>query len=139
MPQHLLDNENIAGVIVEALRKLLRRLCVARCPLSPAASKAAFKTSWAFLRDIRFLPCPFRDGKIGRFALAAPYCSRCQAISFTIACLPSLLTGTALEISSPLTMLLSKSRFDTARLFCHTSPIVRLKSSEMRPPVETPR
>ena len=42
MPQHLLDNENIAGVIVEALRKLLRRLC-RQMPVQTRSLKSHFQ------------------------------------------------------------------------------------------------
>ena len=52
--------------------------------------------------------------------------------------LPSAFTGTALNTSPPLTMDFSKSSSVTALPFCQTSLMVRLSSSEMRPPVETP-
>ena len=87
---------------------------------------------------MRCLPPPFLDGNNGRFFSAVPYCSRCQLTRASIAREPSVFTGTARETSPPLTMLLSKSKSDTDRPFCQTSPICRLSSSEMRPPVETP-
>ena len=62
----------------------------------------------------------------------------CHSMRLSIARLPSIFTGTALEISPPLTMDLSKSRSVTADPFCQTSPICRLKSSLIRPPVLTP-
>ena len=49
-----------------------------------------------------------------------------------------MFTGTALESSPPLVMDLSKSGSVTAARFWYTSPICRLSSLEIRPPVETP-
>ena len=47
---------------------------------------------------------------------------------------PSEFTGTALDISPPLTMDLSNRRSVTALRFCHTSAICRLSSSEILSP-----
>ena len=115
-----------------------RKECVARCPLSPAASKASFSTLCAALRVMRCFPFPFREGNRGRLAFTVRYCSRCQRTKSSMARMPSVFTGTALDTSPPLTIDRSKSKSVTADRFCHTSPIVRLSSSLMRPPVLTP-
>ncbi len=88
--------------------------------------------------DIFAVQVPLRDGKSGRLAFVFGYCSRCQRTKSSIARMPSVFTGTALDTSPPLTIDLSYSKSLTGFSFCHTSPIWRLSNSLMRPPVETP-
>ena len=48
-------------------------------------------------------PLPFREGNRGRLAFTVRYCSRCQRTNSSMARLPSVFTGTALDTAPPLT------------------------------------
>ena len=92
--------------------------CVSRvCRSVPAAVNAFLSISCAVCLFIATDPFLFREGNNGRDGAIVLYFSRCQAMRSEMARRPSEFTGTALEISPPLTMDLSKSRSVTGFWF----------------------